>query len=643
MTAQPQALIFGNLATKYLVALDPATGRMLWFKTHGRGQEFFASGRTMQWVADGGRLYTGNADYDLLSGKAFETATKFQLPGCGLLTASPAGFFGTCGIGYDRVAGEATRALADIHKTPCDVGTFVAEGAMLSPGGPCTCDVISRGLKLAVRRGALDVSRSAVERERLWRADNLDVQPLPARVGDWPVWRGAAQSAASAARVANRPGELWRHVPAHPYSDDIQTRRYDQENRPTPPVLAGGLLIYGATDGAVCALRADDGHPAWTAWTAGPIYMPPAVADGRVYVGSSDGRAYCFEAATGRALWRFRAAPCERLLGVNGHISSNWPVHTGVFVRDGVAYFGAGLLPEDGAHLYAVDARDGRLLWQRNDLGDHPDQHNAGRVPLGGMAFASGRLWVDCLGVAATAIDPQNGALAPVPKQFQSERKPQGVLGKDLFKFTEHWMLMGGQRLLADHYERDGSMYKIGRWARYDFLRLGPDGAPQWPAVSLPETIEAPVWDDTLFVTPLLYRRRVEAWDMKKLLPFLEQKRAEGAKTKFPFYRAERVPLLMVQPKATEPTPMRLWGPVDLDVNAMALAADAVVAAHGVFERNKPDTWRLSALDRDMGKQQWTVDLPCEPLMDGLVIDGDGRIIVPLRNGVIIVFQAERR
>jgi len=44
-----------------------------------------------------------------------------------------------------------------------------------------------------------------------------------------------------------------------------------------------------------------------------------------------------------------------------------------------------------------------------------------------------------------------------------------------------------------------------------------------------------------------------------------------------------------------------------------------------------PVIWRFSALERDSGKQRWAVDLPGEPLMDGLLITAQGRTIVPLR------------
>ncbi len=638
MTAQPEALVFGNLATSHVTALDPETGKLLWAQERGRKKEFSAEGRVMKWVADGGVLYKGGKDLDLRTGKPLEDSTKFSLPGCGIMTGSANGFFGTCGIGFDRASGTATKALADIHKTPCDTGTFVADGTMFSPGGPCTCAVVSRGLKLAAPRGNINVNKKA-STQNLWRSKDLSAQSIKLSKQGWRNARGPVGTGFAAVQLGGKPKEVWRFEPKHPYAGDLKFRRFEQENRLTPAILVGGLLVHASLDGSVTALGSASGKIRWKAWTSGPIYMPPSFAQDRIYVGSADGHAYCFEAASGRLLWRFRAAPHERLLQVNGHISSNWPVHSGVLVHDGVAYFGAGLMPEDGAHLYAVDAKTGSIRWQNNELGNQPDKPNAGRVPLGGMVVAQGRLWVQCLGYGASAFDLNSGAILPIPKRFDHPSKPQGAMGKELFGFQDTWMLRGGQRLLADHYERDGSTYKIGRWVNFDFMKLDPNGLPQWPIVLMPETLQAPVWDDSLFVTTLSYRRKVEGWDVGKLLEFLDKKRNSVKDKEFPFYRREKAVLLKVGRKTIEKTPMRLWERPDLNVNCMALTNDAVVLTHRYREKRRgPVSWRLTALERTTGKDRWFVDLPGEPLMDGLVVDGQGQIFVLLRTGQVLAF-----
>ena len=120
-------------------------------------------------------------------------------------------------------------------------------------------------------------------------------------------------------------------------------------------------------DGNVRALRGD--KIVWTAPTGGSINFPPVAAEGRVYVGSNDGRVYAFEATSGRLLWSFRAAPQIRRIPVYGQLMSTWPVAGGVVVKDGTLYAAAGIAHFDGTHVYALDAKSGKIKWYNGDSG----------------------------------------------------------------------------------------------------------------------------------------------------------------------------------------------------------------------------------------------------------------------------------
>jgi hypothetical protein len=88
-----------------------------------------------------------------------------------------------------------------------------------------------------------------------------------------------------------------------------------------------------------------------------------------------------------------------------------------------------------------------------------------------------------------------------------------------------------------------------------------------------------------------------------------------------------------------------LWRLDGLEVNALALCADAAVAVVGerkpVVGRkgNAPPgilAWRLMAFDHRDGRQKWAVDLPGEPVMNGLAPAGDGAWLLTLRDGSMV-------
>ena len=116
----------------------------------------------------------------------------------------------------------------------------------------------------------------------------------------------------------------------------------------------------------------------WAFTTEGPIRLAPTVTQGRVYAGSDDGCVYCLDAASGTLLWKYRAVPEDRRMPGNGRMISRWPVRSGVAVDRGplrtngepeeapplIAFFSAGLFPEEGVYLCAVDAESGAEVWK---------------------------------------------------------------------------------------------------------------------------------------------------------------------------------------------------------------------------------------------------------------------------------------
>jgi polyvinyl alcohol dehydrogenase (cytochrome) len=90
-----------------------------------------------------------------------------------------------------------------------------------------------------------------------------------------------------------------------------------------------------------------------------PVYGQPAIVGGRVFVTSVTGRIYSLDARTGCTYWTFDApAPARTAMSVE--------VVPGAAPSGPMVFFG-----DDAATVYALDAASGRLVWKRR-LDRHP-------------------------------------------------------------------------------------------------------------------------------------------------------------------------------------------------------------------------------------------------------------------------------
>jgi len=170
----------------------------------------------------------------------------------------------------------------------------------------------------------------------------------PDAVAEWPMYRHDIQR--SGATTSTIPGYVELYWVA------------ELDGRITAPVVAGGRVYVGLCDqyGIAC-LDAETGNEIWTASCGGRVDSPPTVHGGRIIFGSADGWVYCLRARDGALIWRFQAAPCERLIGGNDRLESAWPVHGSVLVLNNCVYALAGRAAglDGGLELYALDAATG--------------------------------------------------------------------------------------------------------------------------------------------------------------------------------------------------------------------------------------------------------------------------------------------
>ena len=196
--------------------------------------------------------------------------------------------------------------------------------------------------------------------------------------GDWPAYQhDAHRSGVTGERVKPPLAEAWTYVAGHapapawppPAEADHWHRVAELHPRVTfdrsfQVAVAGGLVYFGSSaDDKVYALDVETGAVKWTFFTGGPVRFAPTVADGKVYVGSDDGFVHCLDGETGALLWKFTPAEERRLIPGNRRLVSFCPVRTGLAVTNGTVCFAAGLFPDEGVYLCALDGATGAPKW----------------------------------------------------------------------------------------------------------------------------------------------------------------------------------------------------------------------------------------------------------------------------------------
>jgi outer membrane protein assembly factor BamB len=243
----------------------------------------------------------------------------------------------------------------------------------------------------------------------------------PLATADWPMYRhNAGRTGYTAAALPNQLALRWsvktehRPQPAWPRSDRMLFDRAFQ------PVVADGRLFYGdSVDGSVTARDLTSGKLLWKFHTEGPIRFAPAVWQDRLFVASDDGRLYALATATGQLLWERRGGPDQRSILGNERLISKWPARGGPVVVEDTVLFAAGIWPTDGIYLYALDARNGDILWKNDQSGSiyMPQPHGgasaeSGIAAQGYLAATTERVFVPTGRAVPATFDRHNGKLA---------------------------------------------------------------------------------------------------------------------------------------------------------------------------------------------------------------------------------------
>lgn len=289
----------------------------------------------------------------------------------------------------------------------------------------------------------------------LFAADSLT------QAADWPTYRGdIARSGGTSEELKFPLNSGWKYAsPAPPEMSFSSGEGRTLEGKVLghrvkydgvfPPVIANGKLFFGSTaDDQLHCMNLNTGQEEWTFFTGAPVRLAPSVVNGLVYFGSDDGQVYCVDEKDGKLQWQFRAGPQDDWLLARGEMVSRWPVRTGVLVDDGVAFFGAGIFPHEDVFIYALDAKDGSVIWKQDNL----SAEDAGRndlSPQGYFLASEDYLFVPSGRSLPAAFDRKTGKL--VHKRTHSWRSTAGgVIGGTKALLADGQIYSGGpHHLLA--------------------------------------------------------------------------------------------------------------------------------------------------------------------------------------------------
>jgi outer membrane protein assembly factor BamB len=635
LLALDDVLLFRSVRAANMFALSRANGATLWSQPARTGN-CSPLGRALVQVAMDGKWITGVGSFDLKTGKksARPALQGLGAMDCTVFTATPN--YLISGFGAVReLTGGVSNWLRNVDlKAPCDEGTIVSEGMMASVASECGCTFPVLGYRTLASAGAMNPAQPLPAKERLVSRDTREPAALDVGAADWPTYRHDAQRSGGTPAVASEQAKLlWRFSPAGAVSYRAITNapgtvRLAPDFLPTAPVAAAGLVWFGTPDGQVRCLRADSGKLVWSFPTAGPLFAPPTLWKGRLLVGGGDGRVYCLDASTGACLWKFLAAPHDRRIFWYGHLINSWPLFGGVVVQNDIAYTVAGCQKDGGVRAYALNSRNGQVIWERGDIGDgfwvNPkDDRSLNPLGLdnnGGLAVDDQRLWVASyprggldLRTGDHIIFGESIGRGRFGSQFGSQI---GVLG--------NWVLQGGRKLSQTQDAVASGIQGGGEAAAFN----DRNSTNRNSYILSPGVFSLPVWDADLVVLtgPLIGANnfgsaRLTAVPRKKLLARLETSSAANIKD----WGADKA-----------------WETTGLRTVAYALSPNLVVAAHvnvsGSIYTAKLEDSHLTAFRRADAATAWSVALPEQPLMGGLAIDRDGRVLVSLCDGSVVCY-----
>ncbi len=238
----------------------------------------------------------------------------------------------------------------------CYFGVLPANGFLYLPPHNCACYIrakLSGFMALNAQSSPTGASHIPEDKRLQHGPAYGQTRGNAAKPGaeDWPTYRhDAARSGTASTSVASELMVGWNT---------------ELSGNLTSPVVANGRVFVASTNEHVLyALGAKTGELLWQHNFDARVDSPPTICEGLVLTGCRDGSVVALRAADGLLVWRFVAAPEQRMIVSRGQLESVWPVHGSALVVDGTVYFAAGKSSylDGGLRLYGLKPHTGRKV-----------------------------------------------------------------------------------------------------------------------------------------------------------------------------------------------------------------------------------------------------------------------------------------
>lgn len=376
-------------------------------------------------------------------------------------------------------------------------------------------------------------------------------------------------------------------------------------------VVVGGAHAYfgSSVDHQVRCVELKTGKQVWSFFTGGPVRLAPTLWQDRVLFGADDGYAYCLDTKTGKQIWQLRGGPDDDFLLGRGEMISRWPVRTNVTVRDGVAYFAAGIFPHEDVYLYAVDAKTGKVQWKLDDLGEEQTGRNP-LSPQGYLLANANYLFVPSGRALPACFEPKSGKLLH-HRTHSWRTEAGGVVGGTQAFLADGWIYASGDHHVLAMDQKTGDV-NLGYFDGMQMAVVGEDDAFLATGTEI-QRIERKIYAR---ISALKLQIKLAVAKLAKLLPKGGKEADELTK---------QIEKLKKEQEAIKVTGI-VWSTESESIAALIVAGDHVFV--GGVER-------IDCLDAKTGKILWTEKV--DDAARGLAV-ANGHLLVSTTSGKVYSF-----